>query len=445
MTNHPLVKRLRRRLDPATRALLHACLDQAEARGEPLYLVGGALRDLLLRGRAAARPGLDLDLALDGDALALARGVAALTAAALTQHGRFGTATLRLHGGQLDLARTRRERYRQPGALPQVAPAPIGDDLRRRDFSVNAMALALTGPAAGALSDPFHGRDDLAARRLRILHDASFRDDPTRLIRAARYAARLNAPLTRATRRAARRDLRRLRALTAPRFGNAWRELLQDRAATGALAWAVRLGIPAAWQPGWTLPPRLLRAFDARPAAAPAPFFWALVGLTLADDRLAAALPRRCALRREERRALEGGRSLRARRARLPRLRPSAAAAVLRAQPDVATAAAAALWRGAAAHCVASYLNDWAALESPLSAAALQRAGVPPSAALGDWLARLRDAVIDGDLPRGRAGVTAARHWLQSSGAAAPARRPPRPAKRRPAKRKPAKGRARSR
>ena len=106
----------------------------------------------------------------------------------MTAHERFGTATVRVGDLVVDLARSRAEAYEHPGALPAVTPAPIAEDLARRDFTINAMALPLTGEAE--LIDPHGGLDDLRAGRLRVLHEGSFVDDPTRALRAARYAAR---------------------------------------------------------------------------------------------------------------------------------------------------------------------------------------------------------------------------------------------------------------
>lgn len=159
-----------------------------EARG---YLVGGVLRDALL--------GLDgnhhdIDLAVDGDLDAV---LARLDAPA-RRHERFGTASIDLDDVRADLALTRTETYPRPGALPEVRPAPIDLDLARRDFTVNAMAAPLAG--GGELIDPSGGRDDLHAGLLRVLHPASFEDDPTRAIRAARYASRLGFGLEDGTR-----------------------------------------------------------------------------------------------------------------------------------------------------------------------------------------------------------------------------------------------------
>jgi tRNA nucleotidyltransferase (CCA-adding enzyme) len=156
-----------------------------EASEEPVYLVGGAVRDLLLgRGRT------DLDLVVVGDAAALA----ARLGAEVIEHERFATAKVRLDGHEVDIATARAETYPRPGALPEVEPASdLEADLGRRDFTINAMALPLRGEAG--LIDPFGGRDDLAAGVLRVLHERSFEDDPTRAVRAARYAARFGFAL----------------------------------------------------------------------------------------------------------------------------------------------------------------------------------------------------------------------------------------------------------
>jgi tRNA nucleotidyltransferase (CCA-adding enzyme) len=153
----------------------------AEVAPDPVYLVGGAVRDLMLgRGRA------DIDLVVEGDPARLAE---ALGAEPLASHSRFGTMKVGMGGEEVDLAASRRERYARPGALPMVdLGAPIRTDLARRDFTVNAMAVPLADPRE--LIDPYDGQVDLRAGELRVIHDASFLDDPTRAIRAARYASR---------------------------------------------------------------------------------------------------------------------------------------------------------------------------------------------------------------------------------------------------------------
>jgi tRNA nucleotidyltransferase (CCA-adding enzyme) len=168
----------------------------ARQKDVPLYLVGGAVRDLYL-----GRPVADVDLVVEGDAIAFAKELARKLGAKLALHGRFGTAVVTLPGGgHLDLAGARTEEYDKPGALPRVRPAPISEDLRRRDFTVNAMALDVAKPGRPALLDPFGGRADLRRKLVRMLHPRSPFDDATRAFRAIRYANRLGFAIARQTR-----------------------------------------------------------------------------------------------------------------------------------------------------------------------------------------------------------------------------------------------------
>ncbi len=164
----------------------HPELDRVRrAAREPVYLVGGAVRDLLL-----GRPRADVDLVVEGDAAALAARLGGASA----EHDRFGTVKVEVEGHELDIASARTETYPAPGSLPVVAPAGgIEVDLGRRDFTINAMAVPLTGEPR--VVDPHGGRADLERGVLRVLHPRSFEDDPTRAIRAARYAARFDFEL----------------------------------------------------------------------------------------------------------------------------------------------------------------------------------------------------------------------------------------------------------
>jgi tRNA nucleotidyltransferase (CCA-adding enzyme) len=160
---------------------------RAAAEGAGIYLVGGAVRDLLHAGAP------DLDVAVEGDPAPVAGRLGGETRI----HERFGTASVVLGGHRIDLARTRTESYPRPGSLPVVSWAGIGEDLARRDFSVNAMAIPLGGEPE--LIDPHAGAADLGAGLIRVLHDRSFADDPTRALRAARYAGRLDLTLEEST------------------------------------------------------------------------------------------------------------------------------------------------------------------------------------------------------------------------------------------------------
>jgi tRNA nucleotidyltransferase (CCA-adding enzyme) len=166
---------------------------------QPAYLVGGGVRDLL-RG---ADPH-DVDIAVEGDARSEARAVADRLGSDAREYERFGTATVETPQGTYNFAGTRREEYDAPGELPRVSPASLDEDLRRRDFTVNAMAIGLTGDDLGHLYDPCGGVADMDAGVIRVLHERSFVDDPTRLLRAVRYAARLGFELDPETERLAR-------------------------------------------------------------------------------------------------------------------------------------------------------------------------------------------------------------------------------------------------
>jgi tRNA nucleotidyltransferase (CCA-adding enzyme) len=180
-----LVPELLKRLPVRQQELVEAAALLGERWGVSVYLVGGPVRDLLL-----GSPGADLDITVAGNAVPYAKALAASLRARITIHPRFGTATLILQDGlRIDVTTARRERYRHPAALPQVFPATIHEDLSRRDFTINAMAVRLAS-GGGELLDPFGGLEDLRRGRLRAIHGESYRDDPTRILRGARYAAR---------------------------------------------------------------------------------------------------------------------------------------------------------------------------------------------------------------------------------------------------------------
>ncbi len=343
-------------------AALHGAYPELDplrrAAGAPVYLVGGAVRDLLL-GRARA----DIDLVTVGGVGELA---AELGAETLAEHERFATAKLGMDGHLLDIAAARSETYAQPGALPEVvAAAGIEADLGRRDFTINAMAIPLRGEPL--LIDPHAGLADLEAGLLRILHGDSFADDPTRAIRAARYAARFGFALERGTVELVRSadlgavsaDRRRAELLrlaaepTAPRgleLLAGW-GLIETRAAGVALA-AKALGVLE--MPLWTGqagPGEVVLAAALDPPGA--------------EADLAAATPER----------------------------PSQAVELARGSGPVELVLARAL--GAA--WLDDYLESWRAVELEIDGADLIAAGVPQGPALGRGLQAALRAKLDGE------------------------------------------------
>ncbi|HWF51225.1 MAG TPA: hypothetical protein VG294_11360 [Solirubrobacteraceae bacterium] len=226
------------------RALPSAAPLLAAVGDEPgVHLVGGAVRDLLLGGEHGPVAG-DLDLVVEGDAAALASRLGGRHLG----HERFGTASVTLDGHNYDFATARRESYAEPGALPDVSPATLREDLLRRDFTVNAIAAALGGPHAGTLTAAPGALEDLAAARLRVFHDRSFIDDPTRLFRLARYASRLGFAIDPKTLGLARAavDGGALSTVSGPRIGAELRLLERENDPVGALAALTELGVDRA-------------------------------------------------------------------------------------------------------------------------------------------------------------------------------------------------------
>ena len=187
-----LATRLEKWLPPELLSLLRDASAAAHDLGFSLYLVGGFVRDLLLN-----QPNLDLDIVVEGDAIALAKALAKKRGGHVHGHTRFGTAKWMLPKGSapiahLDFTTARTEFYAHPSALPEVETSSIKQDLRRRDFTINTLAICLDPERYGQLLDPFGGEQDLQRGLVRVLHNLSFIEDPTRMLRAARFEQRLN-------------------------------------------------------------------------------------------------------------------------------------------------------------------------------------------------------------------------------------------------------------
>lgn len=185
----------RQRWSPKTAALLERIGCIAAAQGLEAYAVGGFVRDGLLGADATTASAPDIDIT-SADGLRLARVAAREFHAPLTEHAQFGTATLIMEGAiRLDFATWRKETYRAPAAYPRVAPGSLKDDLLRRDFTINALAMALHPRSFGRVIDYCGGREDLRRRRIRVLHARSFTDDPSRLLRAIRFEQRFHCAI----------------------------------------------------------------------------------------------------------------------------------------------------------------------------------------------------------------------------------------------------------
>ncbi len=194
--------------------LVTSVKSQADCLGQKAYLVGGIIRDMLLDC-----PNFDLDIVVEGDAIILAQEIAKTTEAkTLASHSRFGTAKLGYKSFIIDLSTARREIYPKQGALPLVTPGTIEEDLARRDFTINSMAICLSPCHYGELLDPFDGKEDLEQRLIRILHPQSFQDDATRILRAIRYEQRLDFRLEKETSRLLKQDIPMLDTISGDRI-----------------------------------------------------------------------------------------------------------------------------------------------------------------------------------------------------------------------------------
>jgi len=210
-------------------------------RAGAVYLVGGTVRDILL-----GEESFDVDIAVEGDAIEFARALSSTLDGRVTSHQKFGTAVVRYGlDERVDVVTTRTEFYDAPGALPTVERAGLREDLLRRDFTINAMAVSLEPADFGRLVDPFGGRADLAAGLLRVLHNLSFIDDPTRIFRAIRYEARYGFRLDEHSARLARAciEMGLVGDLSSARLGDELQTLLEDPGALGGIR---RLGELAA-------------------------------------------------------------------------------------------------------------------------------------------------------------------------------------------------------
>jgi tRNA nucleotidyltransferase (CCA-adding enzyme) len=231
-------KQLEKYLPPPVLALVKIAGREANELGLGLYLVGGVVRDLFL-----SRANFDFDLVVEGYAISLARRLAQDSQAKLKIHPRFGTAKLAYPGFSFDLATARSETYSKPGALPTVKPGSLKDDLIRRDFSINAMALCLMPHRFGELIDLYNGKDDLERNLIRILHPKSFIDDATRILRAMRYEQRLGFKLEAETEKLLRRDVTMLDTISGDRIRHELELILKEDEPEPVLRRAGELGV----------------------------------------------------------------------------------------------------------------------------------------------------------------------------------------------------------
>jgi tRNA nucleotidyltransferase (CCA-adding enzyme) len=365
----------------------------------PAYLVGGAVRDLL-RGAVA----VDLDLAVEGDARSVGRTLADRLDGAVREHERFGTATVRAPDLVFDLATTRTESYDEPGALPRVAAATLVDDLRRRDFTINAMAVALRADDLGHLYDPYRGLPDLDAGVVRVLHPGSFFDDPTRLLRAVRYETRLGFQMDEDSERAARVAVAEdaMSTVSGARVRDELMDLLAEHEAPTAVERLRELRLDRALHPALEPDPELVASASLGAAAIGADRGIASLAALVAGqperlDPWVAGLQlearERDAVARAARIAPHIVQELRARE-----LVPSELRDLLSGEPPEALALALAL--GAPSEPILRWVTDLSGVRLEIGGADLLAAGIPEGPALGraldETLRRKLDGLVQG-------------------------------------------------
>lgn len=364
----------------------------------PAYLVGGAVRDLML-GKVSP----DLDIAVEADADATARALAERLGGVVRAHERFTTATVYVDTSlSVDVAQTRTETYPTAGSLPVVTPAKLADDLRRRDFTINAMAIALRGDELGHLHDPHGGRRDLDDRVVRVLHDGSFLDDPTRLIRGARYETRLGFAMDDHTERLARDavEIGAMKTLSGTRLRDALFLLLAEHDAPSALKRLHDLGVDRALDPALEFDPTL--AASAAIGAGEVGADRVLTVLAALISREPEALDRwleSLGLEREQRervrRAARDAAAL-VEGLRAVELSPSAIYALLRDEPAEALALALAL--GVAPEAILDWASRLRFVRLDITGDDLIAAGIEPGPALGRALSETLRAKLDGEV-----------------------------------------------
>jgi len=372
---------------------------QAAKRGQRVYLVGGVVRDLLL-----GYPNFDLDLVVEGDAVKLAQQVAETSQAKLLAHHRFGTAKLRYDNFTLDLATARKETYAKPGALPTVTPGTLKDDLVRRDFSINAMAISLAANDYGELVDPYQGKKDLEHCLIRILHPESFSDDATRILRAIRYEQRLSFELEAQTAQLLKRDIPMLDTISGDRIRHELELILKEKRPELVIKRLAELGVLPRISPflkgdGW-----IAEKFDRarqlkKPTQLPSLYFCLLIySFSVTEiEQLLARLNISAKLSRAMRDTLRLKTSLPL--LNKPSLKPSEIYYLLREYESVAIQANAIASESSTAHrYLQLFLTKLRYVRTSLDGEELKRLGISAGPEMGKVIQLLHKAKLDGEV-----------------------------------------------
>ncbi len=391
-----LARLIEQRLPPDIVAFIRKAGMIAAGRGEPLYLVGGAVRDLLL-GRGT----LDIDIVVEGDAIALAELLTGDMGGKVTAHRRFGTATIKWDSKSLDFVTARSETYRKPGALPDVSPGSLMDDLARRDFSVNAMAAAIDPEHYGEVIDPHGGLRDLKQKSIRVLHEKSFTDDATRMWRAVRYEQRLGFAIEPMTLLLLERDLPMLATVSGDRIRHELELVLKEAEPERALRRAGLLGLLEKINPALMFNEDLAARYDTARRrygdGLPSGLYLSLLLCQLPAAALEATV-NYLHLTGAEQDAIRQTAAVQDRLEELatPGLSPSRVYDILHGYQPAALMAASLCADTAVAEQVELYLNVLRHVKPALSGEDLKQMGIAEGPAIKKILASLREARLDG-------------------------------------------------
>ena len=384
--------------------LLRQIDSQAAALGLPAYLVGGGVRDILL-----GQPALDLDIVVEGNAIQLANALSSKYGGVLTTHTKFRTATWQPpEGPPLDLITARRETYRAPATLPDITPSTLADDLARRDFSINTLALRL---ADSTLVDLHNARADLQNGAIRVLHPQSFIDDPTRLYRAVRYEIRYGFTIAPDTLALIPPALPLVERLTAERLRHELDLAFYETRPARVLARMSELGLLNAVLPDVLPWDSALANWLDSALAVPPPPEWGL-GLTFNGQPLNLVLgyavwfsglaQSQITLLHERLTfpltVLKNAQAVSALLAELPALAGSKPSAWVRHLTDVPLAALYAAHLISGEDAIKRYVTDWQHIHPKTDGEALKALGLPPGPRYAEILWHLRAAWLDGEI-----------------------------------------------
>ncbi|MFC1871191.1 CCA tRNA nucleotidyltransferase [Chloroflexota bacterium] len=394
-----LASNMKAHLPPGLVDFLSQAGQVAHNQGLRLYLVGGVVRDLLLE-----RENIDIDLVVEGNAIDLAHKLTERKPGKITAHPRFNTAKIQWDEWSIDLATTRSETYARPGALPVVKPSSINSDLFRRDFTINAMAISLNPDDYGKLIDLYGGMADLKNGFLRTLHEKSFSDDATRILRGLRYQQRLNFQFEPATLHLLKRDIPMLDTISGDRIRHELELILKEEYPERAIRQARELEVLAKLHSslegnGW-LGDKFKEARELTyPNPPPVGLYLALLAYHLTGEEieqmiLRLKLPRSLAQTLRETFSIKSKiKSLAA-----SRLAPSHTYYFLHGYSPLAITANSIASDSPVAHRnIRLYLNKLRYVKPVLNGDDLKSLGIPPGPRIKEILKRLHEARLDGE------------------------------------------------